>query len=150
MYEQARADLDAFQANLEPVARQVGAVFAINGAIVGLELSESAATWRKAMRKIVESDGLDTLDRQDARPVRARRDPRRFLIAASEAAVEKFPAVGLRRRPRVGRRGARPRGRPGAGGPLRPAKATGREPGVQLVTGHCRRGFGNLGGHVNA
>jgi hypothetical protein len=95
MYEQTRTDLDAFQAKLEAVPRQVGAVFAINGAIVGLELFASAATWRKSMRKIVESYGLDALDRQDTRPVRARRDPKRFLTAVSKAAVETFPAVGV-------------------------------------------------------
>jgi hypothetical protein len=95
MYEQTRTELDAFQAKLEPVPRQVGAVFAINGAIVGLELFDSAATWRKSMRKIVESYGLDALDRQDARPARARRDPKLFLSAVSKAAVETFPAVGV-------------------------------------------------------
>ena len=51
MYEKARADLDAFQAKLEALPRQVGAVFAINGAIVGLELFDNPATWRKSMRK---------------------------------------------------------------------------------------------------
>ncbi len=95
MYDKARADLDAFQARLEAVPRQVGAVFAINGAIVGLELFDSAATWRKSMRKIVESYGLDALDRREEKKGRARRDPKRFLASVSAAAVETFPAVGL-------------------------------------------------------
>jgi hypothetical protein len=95
MYEQSRTDLDAFQSRLEAVPRQVGAVFAINGAIVGLELFDSAATWRKSMRKIVESYGLDALDRRDEEPKRARRDPKRFLASVSATAVEAFPAVGL-------------------------------------------------------
>jgi hypothetical protein len=95
MNEQSRVELDAFQSKLEAQPRQVGAVFAINGAIVGLELFDSAATWRKSMRKIVESYGLDALDRQDERPSRARRDPARFLASLSKTAVEKYPALGL-------------------------------------------------------
>jgi hypothetical protein len=95
MYEQARTDLDAFQSQLEAVPRQVGAVFAINGAIVGMELFDSAATWRKSMRKIVESYGLDALDRRAEGRGRARRDPKRFLASVSATAVETFPAVGL-------------------------------------------------------
>ena len=47
------------------------------------------------MRKIVESYGLDALDRQGERSVRALRDPKRFLSVVSKAAVEKFPAVGV-------------------------------------------------------
>ena len=57
--------LDEFQRRSSALPRQVGAVFAINGAIVGLELFDSAATWRKSMRKIVESYGLDALDRRN-------------------------------------------------------------------------------------
>jgi hypothetical protein len=95
MYERARADLDAFQARLEAVPRQVGAVFAINGAIVGLELFDNAATWRKSMRKIVESYGLDALDRRGEKKSRARRDPKRFLKSVSAIEVESFKAVGL-------------------------------------------------------
>jgi hypothetical protein len=94
MYEQSRADLDALQSRLEALPRQVGAVFAINGAIAGMEIFDSPATWRKSMRKIVESYGLDALDRGDARPARARRDPARFLASVGKAAVEKFPALG--------------------------------------------------------
>ncbi|HSK11015.1 MAG TPA: DUF6569 family protein [Vicinamibacterales bacterium] len=95
MYEQAREALDAFQAKLEAASGQLGAVFAINGAIVGLEAFDSPATWRKSMRKIVESYGLDALDRRDERRARARRDPARFLAAVSRTSVERFPAVGL-------------------------------------------------------
>jgi chitinase len=95
MYERSRSELDAFQAKLEAVPRQVGAVFAINGAIVGLELFDNPATWRKSMRKIVESYGLDALDLRDEEKGRARRDPKRFLASVSATTVESFKAVGL-------------------------------------------------------
>jgi len=95
MYEKLRAPLDDFQRSLEALPRQVGAVFAINGAIAGVELFDSAATWRKSMRKIVESYGLDALDRVQEKPSRARRDPARFLASVAAAEAKAFPAVGL-------------------------------------------------------
>jgi hypothetical protein len=95
MYEKSRAQLDQFQRSLEALPRQVGAVFAIDGALAGLELFDSAATWRKSMRKIVESYGLDALDRADEKRPRVRRDPARFLASVAKAEVDTFPAVGL-------------------------------------------------------
>ncbi len=95
MYERARTDLDAFQAKLEAAPRQVGAVFAINGKIVGLELFDSAATWRKSMRKIVESYGLDALDGQEEKKGQRTPDAKRFLASVGATAVESFKAVGL-------------------------------------------------------
>jgi hypothetical protein len=95
MYEQSRVELDEFQSKLEAVPRQVGAVFAIDGVIAGLELFDCTATWRKSMRKIVESYGLDALDRRDGHPGHAPHDPARFLGSVGKADIETFQAVGL-------------------------------------------------------
>ena len=95
MYDQARGELEGFQSRLEAAPGQVGAVFAINGRVLGLEVFDNAATWRKSMRKIVESYGLDALDRQDEPRPRGRRDPGRFLASVAAGEVERFPAVGL-------------------------------------------------------
>ncbi len=61
------------------------------------------------VRKIVESYGLDALDRRGEKGGRARRDPRRFLASVSATAVEMFPAVGLGEDLRLARRGPRVR-----------------------------------------
>ena len=95
MYEKSREQLDEFQRSLQALPKQVGAVFAINGAIRGLEVFDSAATWRKSMRKIVESYGLDALDRLQEKPSRARRDPARFLATIAKTEAKAFPAIGL-------------------------------------------------------
>lgn len=95
MYDQARNELEGFQSRLDAAPGQVGAVFAINGRIVGLEAFDSAATWRKSMRKIVESYGLDALDRCDGPRSRGRRDPARFLASVASGEIERFKAVGL-------------------------------------------------------
>jgi hypothetical protein len=95
MYEHARETLDQFQASLKPLPNQVGAVFAIDGGVVGLELFDSPETWRKSMRKVVESYGLDALDRREVPSPWARRDPKRFLRAVCRTGAKSFPAVGL-------------------------------------------------------
>ncbi|MBP1635291.1 MAG: hypothetical protein H6Q10_1865 [Acidobacteria bacterium] len=95
MYDQAREQLEAFQRKLEAAPGQVGAIFAINGAIVGLEAFDSPATWAKSMRKVVESYGLDALDREAGPGRRGRRDPQRFLSLVAAGEVERFKAVGL-------------------------------------------------------
>ena len=67
MYEAAGASLAEFEEGLQPLERQAGALFAINGVIVGLDLFDSPATWRKLMPKLVHSYGLDALDRAPRR-----------------------------------------------------------------------------------
>ena len=63
MYEGSRAGLDELVAHLEPLPRQAGAVFAVNGVVAGMDVFDSPATWRTSMRKLVHSYGLDALDR---------------------------------------------------------------------------------------
>ena len=65
MYERSRVQLEEFVERLEPLPRQAGAIFAINGTVAGMDVFDSAATWRKSMRKLVRSYGLDALDRGD-------------------------------------------------------------------------------------
>ena len=119
MYERSRAKLDEFVAHLEPLPHQAGALFAINGVVAGMDVFDSPATWRKSMRKLVHSYGLDALDRagEDAgrKPAPAAEDltgttpaapaieaqaaqtsqPARFLAALKRTAAERFPAIGL-------------------------------------------------------
>jgi hypothetical protein len=66
MYERSRAKLEAFVAGLEPVPRQAGALFVINGAIAGMDVFDSPSTWRKSMRKLVHSYGLDAFARAES------------------------------------------------------------------------------------
>lgn len=76
-----------------------GAVFAINGKVVGLELFDSAATMKKLFPKLMHSYGLDALDR-DARKepgketVCSSADIEAFLKRIEAAEKEEFNAVG--------------------------------------------------------
>ncbi len=95
MYEQSRAKLDAFIAHLEPLPRQAGALFTINGRVAGLDCFDSPATWRKSMRKLVQSYGLDALDRAGEAGPATPAPPTRFMAALKRAQAERFKALGL-------------------------------------------------------
>jgi hypothetical protein len=103
MYEGNRSKLDQFMETLEAAPRQAGALFTINGVVAGIDVFDSPATWRKSMRKLVQSYGLDALDHADARgPVGAsdggadgKPQPKRFLSTLKKTAREHFPAIGM-------------------------------------------------------
>jgi ARG/rhodanese/phosphatase superfamily protein len=95
MYEQKGAALEEFVRSLTPVTAQVGAVFAIDGVIVGLEAFDSPSTWRKSAPKLAYSYGLDVLDRPDRVFRRAFRDPQVFIQAVACVDTQASPALGL-------------------------------------------------------
>jgi hypothetical protein len=95
MYERSQSKLDEFLETLEAVPRQAGAVFTINGIVAGVDVFDSPATWRKSMRKLVQSVGLDALDNAGAPASDATPQPEAFLSALKQAARERFPAIGV-------------------------------------------------------
>ncbi len=95
MYDENRTTLDGFLEALEAVPRQAGALFTINGVVAGLDVFDSQATWRKSMRKLVESYGLDALDQTDPGSSGAKPQPKRFLSTLKNAPRERFDAIGL-------------------------------------------------------
>ena len=95
LYEKAHRHLEEFQERLEAVPRQAGALFTINGIVAGMDLFDSPATWRKSMRKLVQSYGLDALDSTDGLASDAKPQPKKFLKAVQTAPLERFKAIGL-------------------------------------------------------
>jgi len=95
MYERSRAKLEGFVAGLEPVPRQAGALFVVDGTVAGMDMFDSPTTWRKSMRKLVHSYGLDALDQAATRKPGPAPHPARFLSKLRDAAQERFPALGL-------------------------------------------------------
>ncbi|MBL3618758.1 MAG: hypothetical protein JMN26_13630 [gamma proteobacterium endosymbiont of Lamellibrachia anaximandri] len=95
MYHQHRASLDDFLQAFLPVEEQAGAMFAVNGRIVGLDLFDSSATLSSLLGKLVESYALDAIDTVQAESEGAATDdPQVMLDDTARAAVECFPAVG--------------------------------------------------------
>ncbi len=97
MYQQHRASLDDFLQAFLPVGGQAGAMFAVNGRIVGLDLFDSPETLSSLLGKLVESYALDAIDAMQAGSegaATATDDPQVMLDDTAKAAVERFPAVG--------------------------------------------------------
>ncbi|MGW8223727.1 MAG: ARPP-1 family domain-containing protein [Syntrophobacteria bacterium] len=97
IYQKKRASLDGYINNFRLVEMQVGAVFMINGKVVGLDCFGKPETFSKVFRKLVESYALDAIDwsEQEKSGKALKSDVTKFLWAASAASVESRPSVGL-------------------------------------------------------
>lgn len=95
IYESERPRLDGFEKAFRPLANQVGALFAINGQILGAELFDSDAAFKKLMGKLVGSYAMDAIEEPVGRP-----EPvspasiTAFLERIKDSSSEAFPAVG--------------------------------------------------------
>jgi hypothetical protein len=99
IYDKESERLQDYTASFSTLEGQSGAVFAIDGQIVGLDLFDSAETLKKLFPKLLNSYGLDALDRARSRSPKSRKDctsanVEAFLKSVREAKTEEFPAVG--------------------------------------------------------
>ena len=78
-----------------PCRARLVRVFTINGIVAGLDVFDSPATWRKSMRKLVQSYGLDALDNAGGLVPDAKPQPEVFLSALKQASRDRFPAIGV-------------------------------------------------------
>ena len=97
IYEKKRGALNGYINHFRLVEMQVGAVFMINGKVVGLDCFGKPETFSKVFRKLVESYALDAIDwsEQEGSGKTPKSDVTKFLWAASAASVESRPSVGL-------------------------------------------------------
>jgi ARG/rhodanese/phosphatase superfamily protein len=96
MYERHGGSLEDYVQALPAVEGQVGALFAINGEVIGLDLFDCPATLEKLLPKLVRSYGLDALDaREEGLPAASPAAAEELLKAAGAAGTETFAAIGL-------------------------------------------------------
>lgn len=97
IYERKRAALDGYITHFRLVEMQVGAVFMINGKVVGLDCFGKPETFSKVFKKLVESYALDAIDWQEQRSSgkALKSEVTKFLFAAGAASVESRPSIGL-------------------------------------------------------
>ena len=96
IYERKEKAMKEFVKRFQPIEGQIGAVFAIDNVITGLDLFDSPDTLRKVLPKLVRSYALDAVE--TANPVddrTDREDAKRFLQGLADSKFESFPAVGL-------------------------------------------------------
>jgi len=95
IFEQERSRLAGFAQAFQPLEKQVGAVFAINGRIIGAELFDSAIVFRKLLSKLVGSYALDAIEEPDDQAEGlAAKEAKTLLDRIKSSAFEAFPAVG--------------------------------------------------------
>lgn len=97
IYEKKRSSLADYVDHFRLVEMQVGAVFAINGKVVGLDSFGKPETFARVFKKLVESYALDAIDwaETEGASKTLRSKVTKFLQATSTAPVESRPSVGL-------------------------------------------------------
>lgn len=94
-YESRDRQLSAYVSAFCAEKAQRGAVIAIDGKPVGLELFDSANAFARYLEKLVRSYALDAIETEAGKTVTASEaDVRRFLDSIRGAAAERFPGVG--------------------------------------------------------
>lgn len=94
LYETHQASLEDYLGGFTATDRQVGALFAINDELVGLDLFDAPSTLERLLPKLVRSYALDAIDtgKNDSRPEKTSAD--KLMEDAAKAVTERFPAVG--------------------------------------------------------
>ncbi len=94
LYDTHRAHLEEYLGSFSAADNQLGAVFAINDEVVGLDLFGCSANLSSLLPKLVQSYALDAIDAGDGKVKPERASAERLIEDASNAATEHFPAVG--------------------------------------------------------
>jgi hypothetical protein len=96
IYEKYTGNIEDYVRELIHVDGQVGAIFAVDGQVLGLELLDHPQTMRRLLPKLVRSYALDAIASDaasaQAPPLEAARE---FRAEVGEAKIESRPAVGL-------------------------------------------------------
>ena len=94
--------LDKFCEAFRVTENQVGAIFAINGEIMGFEFFDASSTLKKVFPKIIQSYALDAIEkqshhsrRQDRTNTIETKEAKEFLQRVGDCEFESYPAVGL-------------------------------------------------------
>ncbi len=94
IYEQHSTSIEDFVRAFSHLEAQVGALFAINGAVMGFDLFDYAITLQKVLPKLVRSYALDAIDSHVDKPACASASAaEELLLAVTKAEAKTFPAI---------------------------------------------------------
>jgi hypothetical protein len=93
--ESRRDDLDDYLKAIPTAQDQVGAVYAIGNKIIGLELFDTDATYRRLAGKLVGSYALDAMEESESAAAPDAGTIKAFVDGVRSAASERFATVGL-------------------------------------------------------
>ena len=94
LYETHRARLEDYDRAFQAVEGQVGALFAINGRVIGFDLFDGSALLEGLLPKLVRSYALDAIDAGESASRTPPEAAAQLIEAAGAAEAERFPAVG--------------------------------------------------------
>jgi hypothetical protein len=99
LYEQQERPLEDYVKSFSPLPSQIGAVFALDGEVIGIKLFDSPETFKKLFPKLLRSYGLDALsshsEGEDSKaPATSREEVADFLRSVADAKVTSFDGVG--------------------------------------------------------
>jgi hypothetical protein len=107
LFRDAEQDVDAYVKAFTAVPGEVGALFALGGKVVGLEVFLSPDTFAKLLPKLIRSYALDAIEIPgDQSPLPAADSAVSFLKQLAAAEVQAAPTVGLGRTLRLKATGA--------------------------------------------
>jgi hypothetical protein len=97
IYELNTATLEEYTRNFRTIEGQVGAVFLIDGKVVGMDSFGKPETLAKVFKKLLESYALDAIDSYDPQkePKALKSQVTDLLKSTQTAQVESRPSVGL-------------------------------------------------------
>lgn len=93
-YAHFAVSVDEYVTGFQLVEKQVGACFAINGRIRGLELFDAGTTCGKLMPRLIRSYALDAIDEQHCGVAAGELGLESFLQAVANAPADSFTALG--------------------------------------------------------
>src|SRR5262249_37476035 len=95
IFEDRREDVQDYVGACRAVDRQIGAAYAIGGAVSGIEVFASPATFEKLARKVLASYALDAMEFSGSADPPTADAVRTFIDAAKAAPSERFRAPGI-------------------------------------------------------
>jgi hypothetical protein len=96
MFRDRGAQLDDYVRAFRALDDQAGAIFAINGQLIGLDLFEHPSILAQMLEKLVRSYALDAIDRLGiAYQEIPAQEVRRFMTEVAEAGTQSYPSVGM-------------------------------------------------------
>ena len=93
-YEQFAGSVDEYVEAFGTSDTQVGACFAINGKIRGVELFDVSATCTKLMPKLIRSYALDAIEEREEAGTAASQNITAFIQSVATAPADSFKALG--------------------------------------------------------
>ena len=97
MYDKERPTIEEYVKPFRIITSQVGAIFMINGKVVGMDAFGKPGTFSEVFKKLLESYALDAIDWYDPNqePKALKSEVTKFQRAVLTSDAESHPAVGL-------------------------------------------------------